>query len=203
MAFGVATGHPWTFTAGLFGGASMAMWMCVRDLAVPEYIERWRVGAEGEKLTGRELRRLGAEWTARHDLAGRYGNVDHLVLGPAGVFMIDTKAWHRGVTSVDAAGPTVTPRHNPDAAWTWTRGPGRMRGAAAALSNALVAQTGRKVWVTAVVTVWGDFPSRVTEQDRVVYVAGDALAEWLEAQPRRLDANTLADLRRVFGGATP
>lgn len=36
-------------------------------------------------------------WTVIRDLdwpGGRYGNVDHVVVGPSGVYVIDTKNWH-------------------------------------------------------------------------------------------------------------
>lgn len=40
-------------------------------------------------------------WTVVKDLewpGGRYGNVDHVVVGPSGVYVIDTKAWNGDVT---------------------------------------------------------------------------------------------------------
>jgi hypothetical protein len=53
----------------------------------------WRRGAKGERLTARRLRRLGRGWTVFHDLAipGSRANADHLVIGPPGVFLIDSK----------------------------------------------------------------------------------------------------------------
>ncbi len=38
-----------------------------------------------------------------HDLATPFGNVDHVVTGPTGVFLLDTKNW-RGVISPDGKG---------------------------------------------------------------------------------------------------
>jgi hypothetical protein len=57
----------------------------------------WRRGAKGERLTARRLRRLGRGWTVFHDLAipSSRANVDHLVIGPPGVFLIDSK-YYRG-----------------------------------------------------------------------------------------------------------
>jgi Nuclease-related domain len=53
----------------------------------------WRCGGKGERLTARRLRRLGRDWTVFHDLAipGSRANADHLVIGPAGVFLVDSK----------------------------------------------------------------------------------------------------------------
>ncbi len=57
----------------------------------------WRRGAKGEQRTARRLRRLGRGWVVFHDLAipGSRANADHLVIGPPGVFMVDSK-FYRG-----------------------------------------------------------------------------------------------------------
>ncbi|NMH93487.1 NERD domain-containing protein [Pseudonocardia bannensis] len=70
----------------------------------------WRVGAAGERITARYLRRLTDPWWAR--LAGqvprwhvlhavpigtRGADIDHVVLGPAGVVTVNTKH-HPGAT---------------------------------------------------------------------------------------------------------
>jgi hypothetical protein len=53
----------------------------------------WRRGAEGEEEVARRLRRLPDDWLALHDLpiGDRGANVDHLVIGPGGVFTLNTK----------------------------------------------------------------------------------------------------------------
>jgi hypothetical protein len=56
--------------------------------------ERWRRGAAGEVATAAQLDRLpGRRWVVRHDLAipGSRANLDHLVIGPSGVWLVDTK----------------------------------------------------------------------------------------------------------------
>ena len=60
----------------------------------------WRRGAKGERRTARRLRRLGRGWTVFHDLAipGSRANADHLVLGPPGVFLIDSKNYRGRLT---------------------------------------------------------------------------------------------------------
>ncbi len=54
-------------------------------------------GAEGERATATALATLPADaWTVLHDLKwpGRtYANIDHIVVGPPGVFVIDSKNW--------------------------------------------------------------------------------------------------------------
>ena len=58
--------------------------------------ERWELGANGEAAVGAQLTQLGPEWTVIHDIAwpGRQrANIDHVVVGPTGVFVIDSKNW--------------------------------------------------------------------------------------------------------------
>jgi hypothetical protein len=53
----------------------------------------WRRGAEGEERVATQLSSLGEGWAVIHALTiGRKGaNLDHLVIGPAGVFALNTK----------------------------------------------------------------------------------------------------------------
>lgn len=58
----------------------------------------WRRGAVGERRTARTLRRLArAGYVVLHDraLPGSRANVDHLVIGPSGIWVVDSKRWHR------------------------------------------------------------------------------------------------------------
>jgi hypothetical protein len=66
----------------------------------------WRRGAAGERRTARllgQLERYG--WAVLHDLAvpGSRANIDHLVIGPGGVFVIDSKQY-RGRLQLDPSG---------------------------------------------------------------------------------------------------
>jgi hypothetical protein len=61
-----------------------------------EQARAWRRGAKGERHTARLLDRLGRDgYVSFHDLAvpGSPANLDHLVVGPSGVFVIDSKQW--------------------------------------------------------------------------------------------------------------
>jgi hypothetical protein len=56
----------------------------------------WQRGAKGERHTARLLERLGRHgYVIFHDLAipESPANLDHLVLGPSGAFVIDSKEW--------------------------------------------------------------------------------------------------------------
>ena len=54
----------------------------------------WGEGARGEKRVGAELERLHEEgFHVFHDWDKGKGNVDHFLVGPQGVFAVETKAW--------------------------------------------------------------------------------------------------------------
>ncbi len=60
----------------------------------------WRVGAEGERKTASYLAGLEeGGFIVRHDrrVPGYGGNVDHIAIGPTGVWVIETKSYRGGV----------------------------------------------------------------------------------------------------------
>jgi Nuclease-related domain len=61
----------------------------------------WRDGAKGERATARLLRRLHRHgWVVFHDVAipGTPANADHLVIGPPGAILVDSKRYSGQVT---------------------------------------------------------------------------------------------------------
>jgi hypothetical protein len=193
---GAALPSHWRWLAGFLGGASYAFWLHLRD-AVPQHIERWLDGANGERWTEKELRKLErAGWVVAHDLEARWGNVDHFLVGPGGVFLLDSKNWFGEVT-VEGGVATVTPRDNPDAAWSWPRLTNGLKAASAKNKEAIQRLTGVRTWVQPVVVVWAPFAQGVVASNGVVFVAGEALADWLVAQPQRLDALQTEKVARI------
>ncbi|WP_322753361.1 nuclease-related domain-containing protein [Frankia sp. Cas3] len=72
----------------------------------PPEIESWREDAEAERHTARALERLArAGYTVLHDrsITGSAGNIDHLVIGPSGAWVVETAA-HRGPLRQNRAG---------------------------------------------------------------------------------------------------
>jgi hypothetical protein len=73
----------------------------------------WRRGAAGERRTARLLAPLERHgWAVLHDLAipGSHANIDHLVIGPGGVVVIDSKQY-RGRLYLDSNGLLWHGRH--------------------------------------------------------------------------------------------
>jgi hypothetical protein len=86
-------GLPW---AGLVGLAVAALVGWRLRFRPSEQARTWQRGAHGERRTARLLDRLtGDGYVVFHDLAvpDSEANVDHLVIGPSGVFVIDSKQW--------------------------------------------------------------------------------------------------------------
>jgi hypothetical protein len=55
-----------------------------------------RQGLEGEMAVGQFLERLREQgYQVFHDMIGQGFNVDHVIVGPAGVFTIETKTWSK------------------------------------------------------------------------------------------------------------
>ena len=50
-------------------------------------------GADGETIVGPTLEDFEDEFLVINDPATSFGNLDHAVVGPAGEFVVDTKAW--------------------------------------------------------------------------------------------------------------
>jgi hypothetical protein len=87
------------------GLAAIAAGWGLRFRPSPE-ASAWRRGAAGERRTARLLGPLqGQGWVVLHDLAvpGSPANIDHLVIGPGGVFVIDSKQY-RGRLQLDPSG---------------------------------------------------------------------------------------------------
>ena len=78
--------------------------------------EAYRVGAEGEEATSRRLAGLPDGWIVLHDrrIPGSRANIDHVVVGPIGVAVVESKSWS-GTVKVHADRLTGSGR-NPDAA---------------------------------------------------------------------------------------
>jgi Nuclease-related domain len=126
---------------------------------------RWELGANAESAVGgvlNELRRDG--YTVMHDIRHGEGNIDHLVSGPTGVFLIETKAHAYLARALPKA-----------------------RRQAAKLHDSL------GVWVTPVICLADRPEQEPFRHDRVWIVPRQHLVAWLRAQRnQRLDFSRLA-----------
>lgn len=80
-------------------------------------IDRWRQGAQGEKRVGAILAGLAEQgWLALHDVSSGRGNVDHILVGPAGLFTIETKS-HRGRIHASEVDPRMLKQAYAESKW--------------------------------------------------------------------------------------
>jgi len=138
----------------------------------------WRWGAQGEQFTADEVEKLGSDWYCEHDIEHSHGNWDHVLVGPPGVFLLDSKALHN-------------PSHASGDALRSGRLQFRgsvMRNGALAVRRALQGRFRQTPWVQGVFVIWREFPQQEHEIDRVVYLHGHELVPWLLSRPPRIDA---------------
>jgi Nuclease-related domain len=148
----------------------------------------WYTGAVGEIEVGHLLSALGPEWFIRHAVPIGAGtkDVDHLVIGPAGVFAINTKN-HAGASvwvgdyAMKINGKT-------------TFYVNRAQGDGVDVSRRLASKVGFPVAVTSVVAILNQRTlrdDRAPENRSVRVIDAHGLVAWLVAQPHLLQASTL------------
>lgn len=85
--------QPWLLTACAVAMGGFAAWRLWR---IWPRLLALRQGIEGEKAVGQFLERLRSQgYQVFHDVMGEGFNVDHVLIGPAGVFTIETKTWSK------------------------------------------------------------------------------------------------------------
>lgn len=146
-----------------------------------------RQAADGEKAVGQYLEGLRKDgYQVFHDVLGPGFNVDHVLIGPAGVFTVETKTWSkpaRGAARVQFDGERLTvagrePERDPlvqiRAQATWVR-------------ELLADSTGRKFDVRPTLLFPGWFVEQSGQSTREVWVLNPkALPDFLAHAPRRL-----------------
>lgn len=72
----------------------------------PQSTRAWQSGATGERRLGDKLAGLGDTVTALHDrrVPGSRANIDHVVIGPAGVYVVDAKRYKNAKIAIRRTG---------------------------------------------------------------------------------------------------
>jgi hypothetical protein len=171
----------WYFAGGVTGGLLMVAAYTLLD--PPGYIAKWGLGAQGERRTAKALRPLLRKgWTVTHDVQRARENFDHVLVGPPGVFLLETKV-RAGTVSFEDGMLTVHYPDDPDEVVTLPRLAAQMRGRARDLRATHRFENGVRRWVTPVVVLWANFPDRRVEHDGITYIHGDELVGWLRSLP--------------------
>lgn len=119
--------------------------------------------------------RVPRGWTLVNDIDVERGNVDHILVGPAGVFLLETKSLG-GIASVERGALTVRWREDPDDGYVARNVAPRTRALAARLAEWLRDEGAPGVWVQPIVVLWCDFAQGAIQSGGVAWVAGKRLA---------------------------
>ena len=150
-------------------------------------IHALKQGIEGEKAVGQFLERLRESgYQVFHDLIGAGFNVDHVLIGPAGVFTVETKTWskpQRGEARIKFDGEEITvagrePERNPVV---------QARAQAGWLKGLLAESTGCQFEVFPVVVFPGWYIEQSNDSLKKIWVLEPkALAKFLGNKPQCL-----------------
>jgi len=176
--------NPVVFTVATVLVAGFAAW---RIWKTRPQVRALRQGIEGEKAVGQFLERLRESgYQVFHDLIGTGFNVDHVLIGPAGVFTVETKTWskpQRGEARIKFDGEQLSvagrePERSPVV---------QARAQAGWLKGLLTESTGRTYEVFPVVVFPGWFIEQGEGSLRNMWVLEPkALPKFLENAPQRL-----------------
>lgn len=84
---------PWVYASLAIVAVAFATWRSLKYL--PE-MQNLRLAADGERAVGQYLEKLRGEgYEVFHDIPSTGFNVDHVIIGPGGVFTIETKTWRK------------------------------------------------------------------------------------------------------------
>jgi hypothetical protein len=161
-----------------------------------------RVGAQGEAETARRLRaltdpglfgkRVFGTWRVLHSVPVGAG-IDHVVIGPPGVFVVDSKR-HEALVTASAAAIFVGRRR--------TRYAEVVRDEADRAARLLSAVVTRSVPVTPLIAVVGAPVIVRGQPSGVTVVKADRLADWLSAQPARYPDDVVVKLYAIARRST-
>jgi Nuclease-related domain len=157
-----------------------------RVLAVHTEERAWRVGADGEEEVARRLGKLGDGWHVLHavPVGDRGADIDHVVIGPGGVFTLNTKN-HRGKRVWTAQRSLLVDGQRTD----YLR---NSRYEATRAARLLSSAVGVNVLVEPVIVVLAEKLTVKHQPDGVHVVAHYNIAYWLSRLQKRLAPHAVA-----------
>jgi len=202
VAMGIMATHDWCvvllhYTPNLYLSTSLALlsggYATYKYFDCKHTVERLRLGRDGERIVGQFLEDLRAQ-RARvfHDLVGDGFNIDHVVVSPHGIFVIETKSFSkpgRGDAIIQFDGEQLLVKGRP-----LSRNPVRqVQGAARWLSDQLQQSTGRRFPIRPVVLLPGWFVEVCTKTLPEVWVLNPKmLSAFISREPLVLKTDDVA-----------
>jgi len=181
---------PWIFTVLTLG---LALFTARRIWRVKKKMDAWKLGRDGERAVGQLLDTLRADgYQVFHDVLGKDFNLDHVLIGPGGVFTVETKTWSKpakGSPEVLFDGEAIRvgglePDRNPVI---------QARAQAGWLRSVLAESTGRDFAVLPVVVFPGWFIKTTTRPRQPLWVLEPkALVKYVKNREPQLTAEEIA-----------
>lgn len=198
----ITRGHVSLLAVGAGALGVFATWRVCRGQSrrIDEYERKrmnWRRGALGEQAISDVLESLPENYFVLNDVRTSCGNLDHVVVGPTGLFAIETKNW-RGVVTPDGQGELLTngsPCSKPEVRKFLRR--------TMLVRDQIIILSGRDVYVRAVMV----FPKARVEASfgstgKVHCVTDERLCSYIEdaAFSHKLRASDVDQIRRALEG---
>lgn len=166
--------------------------MLARVLGVHTEERAWRLGAKGEAKVGKTLDRLPDGWRVLNSVpvGDRGSDIDHVVIGPGGVFTLNTKHHPGGRVWVAERALMVNGQKT-----DYLR---NSEFEAERASRLLSAAIGFHVPVEPIIVIVGAEITRKADPAGVHVVHREVLKRWLDKRPERLTAESV---NRIFESA--
>ena len=154
-------------------------------------VESFFKGARGEEVVAGALARLPDEWHVFHDFVAGPHHVDHVLVGPGGVFAVETKNWRDPVTL--ESGELLAGGHVPD------HPPLAQVVSEAKAVKAALAHAGWTGEVEPVVCfASGTFKDGFARAGKVLVANAEAFVAWLIEQPRQFPSGACGRLVQLM-----
>jgi hypothetical protein len=149
----------------------------------------WYTGAKGELAVGALLERLPQGWRVLHSLPiGPASDIDHVVVGPGGVFVLNTKHHARKTVWVAGRGLLVDGQRTP-----YIR---RAEREGLHVLDALACAGVFGTQVTPMIVLVGVASLTIREEPAVPVLRAERLVSWLRTQPVRMEEEVVDELAR-------
>ena len=171
-----------------------------RVLGVHTDERAWRIGADGEEVVAARLERMASKdprWRLLHavPVGTRGSDIDHVAIGPAGVFTLNTK--NHPEAKVWASGETLTVNN---AKTTYVR---NARYEAERASRLLSDAVGFEVPVQGVIVLMGAFEVTIKKQPRDVFISTRRkVSDWLRNHGEVMSQETVEAIYEVARRST-
>ena len=157
----------------------------------------YRLGFEGERFVGEELSRLMTlGFEIYHDVPFDGFNIDHVVVGSRGVFVVETKTRRKKLNDAGRKAFKVQ-FDGKNLQWSWgadSHGIEQAKNNAKTLAGWLGSATGETVWVTPILTLPGWLVERKAPSDGLHVLNPKEIYQVCGAQPEKL---TEPQIRRI------